>query len=655
MTGRATEIGAISAVAFLLTLVLAAPVLREPSARIFGKETVGRHHDPFTAMQQFARPITLGIYSQPVTDVPGALIARTTNPVAAYNWLVLLTFPLSAAAAFALARHLTLSPAASAMAALAFAFSPFHLAQAAYHPHVAQTQWLPLYFLALWRCLDNSTLVAIAFLAASSIGVALSNFYGGLIAGVLTPVAIGAYWWCTSPREPRSVRPLLVTIGVLGVMAVGALGYGWFAAPAVVVDPGSFGASRNDLFRYSAKWWSYFVPPLAHPSLGEFAARVWQAVGVQAGALEQQVSLGWAIVALGLVALVAWVLRGGHQRSLTIVPVLASVAAVALVCSLSPERTVGSFTFVRPSALLFGVLPMFRAYARFAVVVQLMAALLAGIGAERLWRMGTRSARGACVALVVVAIAEYAVWPPALWRDVLPTQAHRWAAEVPGAVRVLDCAPFTQESESVRWLTGYRVTLRRGSFDDCTEPNFADKLSASGYTHLLVRGGTSEARWFAGGRGREGLHSAARFGDGEVLAVTAATPPVYTFQMRAFGPREYDETWTWRWMGPEASWIVVNRTDRPIVVALDAEMSAFHGARRLEILLDGRHVQTLLVGEHRRLHRIEPLALTPGDHQLTFHPADPPTVADAVMNNGDRRPLSFALGTWHWDVQGTGE
>ena len=36
------------------TLVMAAPVLRAPSERLFGAEIVGRHHDPFTVMQQFA-------------------------------------------------------------------------------------------------------------------------------------------------------------------------------------------------------------------------------------------------------------------------------------------------------------------------------------------------------------------------------------------------------------------------------------------------------------------------------------------------------------------------------------------------------------------------------------------------------------------------
>src|SRR5205807_720140 len=132
--------------------------------RIFGADIVGRHHDPFTVMQQFAHPMSIGVYAQPVTDLTGAAIARVTDAVSAYNWLVLLSFPLSAAAAYLLARHLLLPPAAALFAALLFTWSPFHVAQAAYHPHIAQTQWLPLYLLALWRCLDMATAVAVAAL-----------------------------------------------------------------------------------------------------------------------------------------------------------------------------------------------------------------------------------------------------------------------------------------------------------------------------------------------------------------------------------------------------------------------------------------------------------------------------------------------------------
>ena len=152
---------------------------------------------------------------------------------------------------------------------------------------------------------------------------------------------------------------------------------------------------------------------------------------------------------------------------------------------------------------------MFRAYARFGVVVQLMAALLAGIGAQCLWQSGSRARRMACVVLVALTAGEYAVWPPALSRDVLPTSAHRWVMRPALPIRALDCAPLTPESESVTWLSGYRVALGGGWFDDCAEPNFADKLASGGYTHLIVRRSTSEGSWFAS-HAYAGRHAHAR-------------------------------------------------------------------------------------------------------------------------------------------------
>ena len=149
LRGRVADVVAVSALAAIVTAMLAAPVLRAPAQRVFGMEIVGRHHDPFSVMAQFEQPVTINVFSQPITDAAGALIARLAGPVAAYTWLVLLTFPLSAAAAYLLARHLNLSRPGAAVAAMAFAFSPFHIAQAAYHPQVAQVQWIPLYLLAL--------------------------------------------------------------------------------------------------------------------------------------------------------------------------------------------------------------------------------------------------------------------------------------------------------------------------------------------------------------------------------------------------------------------------------------------------------------------------------------------------------------------------
>ena len=650
MTARAAEVVAVSALAVVLTAALAAPVLIAPSERLFGMATVGRHHDPFTVMEQFGQPIAARTRLQPVTDIPGALLARVSGAVAAYNWLVLLTFPLSAAAAYMLARHLAIAPAAATIAALAFAFSPFHLAHAAYHAHIAQTQWLPLYLLALWRCLDAPTPAAVALLALSVVSVTLSNFYGGMMAAVTTPAAVAAYWYVSSRHRPQPARRLAITLGSLVVTAVAGGAYAWHADRDAITHSVDFGFAREDLFRYSATWWGYLVPPVANPWLGERARQVWDAAGMRTGLLEQQVSLGWGLVALAAVALLA-AGRDRRQPSLAAVPILAIVAGTALLCSLAPERVVGAFTIKGPSAILYDVVPMFRSYARFGAIVQLMTVLLAAIGAARLWSVGTRRTRVTCVALLALAAVEYAVWPPAMSRDVLPTTAHRWIVQQSGAVRALDCSPPTPDAASVPWLSGARIALASGGFGDCAEPNVADKLSAAGFTHLLMRRGTAEARAFGRSPLPAGLELAARFPDAEVLSVTAPAPIVYTEYMAGFSPREADATWTWRWMGTTAYWRVVNRSARPVVADVHVEMASFPAVRHVTLILDGTPVQTTVVNVQRGITTIGPLALMPGDHDLVFEPREPPIVAADVLSNGDRRALSLAVGTWHWTAR----
>jgi hypothetical protein len=650
VSGRVAEVAAILAVATILTVVMAWPVLRAPSDRIFGMEIVGRHHDPFTVMAQFEHPLSHGMFVQPVTDVPGALIARVAGPVAAYNWLVLLTFPLSAGFAYLLARHLALTRAAAAVAALVFAFSPFHLAQAAYHPHIAQTQWLPFYLLALWRCVDRPTPWAIALLVAATATVTLSNFYAGFIAAVLTPVALIAYWLAGVRTHPRPLRRLALTAGSLVAIAAMGLAFVSYTAGEVLTNRQAFAFSKAELTAYSAKWWSFFVPPVEHPLVGRSIMRFWYDAGVREGLLEQQLSLGWGIVALAVVAIAWWLVRG-RGESRPYVPVLVVVASAALLCSLSPEQTFGALTFARPSGWLYELAPMFRAYARFGNVVQLMAALLAGMGVAVLLSSKRRGARVLCALLLSLGVAEYAVSPSALSRDVLPTTAHRWVMDQPGPMQVLDCVPDSLPSVSVPFLTGQRVRLLGGSFSDCGEPEVAPKLAAEGFTHLLVRRGSNDAAGFVAERVPDGLQVVARLKDGQVFKITSAVPVIYTAAMTGFFPREREGDQSWRWMGAEAAWTVVNMNAEPIVATLNLELSAFHHERPLELRLDGRPVSSIQVECARRVYNAGPFTIPSGTHQIVFHATQGPTIAAGVVTNGDTRPLSFALSTWSWNVR----
>lgn len=347
----------------MITIVMAWPVIVSPAERIFGSQIVGRHYDPLLVMFQMAGSGPSGPYIQPVTDGLGWLLARALPPVAAYNVLVLVTFPLAAAAAYALFRYLFDSHAGACVAALAFAFAPVHLAHAAYHPHIAQVQWLPLYLLALFAAIDRPSPWRFAGLAGAAGLLVLSNFYGALIGAVITPVALIAYG-LTTTRVSRRAAHLWPASAMLALLAVVSLAALWLARPDLFGASSRYGVTADNVTRYSARWIAYLIPPIDHVVLGARAARAFARAGVSTDLLEQQLYLGRALlVSAGLAAaiVIARWRRAPEWRPLL---ALAAVGIAAAVVSVGPNGqpcAPGSWVI---ACRLHDVLPMFRAYAR---------------------------------------------------------------------------------------------------------------------------------------------------------------------------------------------------------------------------------------------------------------------------------------------------
>ena len=339
------------AVAFALTVVMAAPVILTPGERIFGAGDILSRPDPnrdaLVVIGQFRTGQVPSPYLQPVTDLPGQVLTSILDPMIAYNIVVLLTFPLSTLAAYLLACHLSLPHFGAMVAGLAYAFLPFHVIQAGGHPHIAQTQWLPLYLLALWRFVDCPGPGRAAWVLIAAALAALADFYTGFIIAVISPVAVLAAGW-VGPRRSGGPRWRNIFLTLLGLAVVLAIGYA--AVRSLLPDATSIAMERLDLFTWSAKWWSYLIPPADHPLLGRAVREFWAARGVGADQLEhQQVSLGLALVALALIPLWRFVRGERDNAAIRMAPALAMLGAAALVCSLSPERRVVLLRTVRRS------------------------------------------------------------------------------------------------------------------------------------------------------------------------------------------------------------------------------------------------------------------------------------------------------------------
>lgn len=648
--------GLVVALALAVTVFMAAPVVRSPSERIFGSGEILSREDPsrdaLVVIDQFRTGRVPPPYLQPLTDIPGRVLARLIGPVTAYNLLVLVTFPLAALAAYLLARYVLDSHLAAMVAGLAYAFLPFHVMQAGGHPHIAQTQWLPLYLLALWAHLDRPDLVRAVLLLLAGAAAALADFYTGFMIAVLSPVAILGYG-IGSPRRTPESRGRRMAVTAIVLIAAGTLGLGAirYFAPSILANPASTAFARSELFEWSARWWSYLIPPADHPIWGTAVMEFWSRRGVGLTLLEhQQVSLSLSLLALSIVPLWRFVRGDRGTPSTRVAPALLVLAAIALLCSLSPERTIGSFTFIRPSALLYEVAPMFRAYARFGVVVGLMVSLLAGAGVAVLWR-SRGAGRGIAGALLSLAVLECAPLPPWRSRDLLPTAAHQWIRSQPAPMQVLDCVDPIRVSDTLAatFLGQAASVPGRPGLDDCGEPRLGEKLRALGYTHVIVRRDTPVGAWLANDTGRFAAQTALApligFQRASVLAVNADRPRAYLSAWLGFHPREYEGRRTWRWMANVGTMRFAVTQEQPEAI-LDLELRSFPADRRVEWLVNGRSLGELDVTPEWRVHQLRLGPLGRGETALTLSCREPAVIADEALGNRDPRALGLAIGAW---------
>jgi hypothetical protein len=636
---RPAEFAGAFALGLALTMAMAWPVVLGPAEMVFGREIVGRHHDPFTVMMQMAGSGPALPYVQPATDWLGWLLARVLDPVVAYNVLVLSTFPLALAAAYALARYLFASRLAALVAGAAFAFAPLHLAHAAYHPHVAQTHWLPLYLLALVAAIDRPTRPRAVWLALACGGLVLSNFYAGLIGAVITPFVLPVYWW-VSPRAARGARNLLAPAAVLGALAIAGAAAVRTVAPEVFAQP-AFATQASDVARYSARWWAYLVPPVEHVAFGEWASAVFGRAGESIALVEQQVYVSYAVVVLAAIASAAAVARWRSEPQWRPVLLVIPLALAAVALSLGPGRAPCAPGSWIPACLFHDVAPMFRAYARFAFVTHLSLAIAAGAGVVLLAR---RSRAGAVVAAGLLLVAGFEYWPmPARARDVLPTMAHRWLMGQPADQLTLDCMPPRTRDAQVSWLMRRPIRFLGQDVPDCTAPDLAPILSALGYTHILIR----QPRNWPDDMGA-GFAVAADFPDSRVYAVTAAAPPVLTIRVDGFFDREREAEAAWRWMGPEGRWTVRNTTTTARRVRLDAWLESAGWPRDVDVTIDGAPAGRVHVAAELQPVSVGPWTLTPGDHVVGFAARGRPFQPSAAAGSPDSRRLTIAFhgATW---------
>ena len=453
-----------------------------------------------------------------------------------------------------------------------------------------------------------------------------------MIAGVVTPVIIVAFW-AIRPDALENYRALIRPFAVFLTLVIAAIAIVLVMRPDVFSRAYASQFPIDEIGLYRARWWAYFTPSVDHPALGSIAWNVFGRFGINLELLEEQIFVGFAFMALALIALAvsAWTWRPEWRYVIAI----SAVGVAAALVSVGPTTGGCEPLSVVPACLFFRVVPVFRAYARFAIIVNLAVAIAAGAGAAML---AGRSRVGQLTAAALLAIGVFEFWPlPMRAHDVLPTSAHRWLASQPASGAAFDCYPANQADRLVPWLMGRQLSFLNDTVKTCSDPELGRKLAALGYTHLIVRGGEASSKPVQ--PLPPGIAVAEDFPDSHVYTVASTLPPVVTVAASGFYDYEHQNDDWWRWMSPNGRWTVRNTTAMVQTVTLSVDLVPIGTPRTLTVTLDAGPSTSLPLGMTRRQYTLGPWVLAPGDHTLVFTADGEPTrPSDLVDDSKDTTP-----------------
>jgi hypothetical protein len=331
----------------------------------------------------------------------------THNPYAAHNFVLLLSFVLSASGMYYLVRHLTGDRGAAAVSAISFAFCPYVFAHTA-HIQLLLTAGLPYSLLAFQSMADRPTPGRGALLGVAMAAQAMCCGYYGVFVMLMVGWAILVV---ATTRRLWGSRAYWTAIGVAAVCSI------VLVAPAFAPYVGlqkveGFTRQLDQARQYSSNWSDYFA--------SSAYSHAWLL-----GHLPPWVEVAFPGAVAGIFGVAgAWVSRRRERGEQVIL--YGGLALMACWASFGPPAMLYS--------ALYKAVPVFsllRAPARFGLIVVFGLSVLAGLAVSRFARASGHPA-AAAAALAVVALAE--LREPNVMRAVAPVApVYRLLATLPRA------------------------------------------------------------------------------------------------------------------------------------------------------------------------------------------------------------------------------
>jgi len=354
------------------------------------------------------------------------------TPILAYNIQVLANFFLMGVIIYLLALYLTNNVYASFFSAVIFAFCPYQFARTWQHLGLTYNQWIPLIIFSAIMLKDsdsgkNRLLFFLSVLLLLSFDWSIIYIAGVAFTGYLAYCLF--YNWKTKISGASALvfkdLAYLKRVIIIGVISLTVFSPQFFPVVRNMTHPPVAKASAfnplnrpfTDLFTQSAKPLSYLLPAAVHPVFGKFTDQFIGSPLYGVSYTEHTLYLGWVPIILAFIAYRKW--RKNKKLRITnnedfYIGLFVFLAIVAWLFSQPPYFTFPYFKVYMPSFFMYKILPMFRAYCRFGIVVMFAVSVLAGFGLKFiLERFKSNRAKALFTSLVCgLALFEFVNFPP---------------------------------------------------------------------------------------------------------------------------------------------------------------------------------------------------------------------------------------------------
>lgn len=402
-----------------------------------------QNHQPDTSCTMIAAPF--GIDSSgsgyPIWNFINKWLTILTSNIFAYNAEVLIGFLLSAMFMYFLAFYLSQDTVCSVFSAVLYAFCPYHFVRNWQHLGLGQIQWMPLYILALFKLRKNPDSKHVILATIALFLVFSFDLYYAYFMLIVTALFVIFLLAKNRKDKIRVISRLFIAVFLVFLLISPSVYQIFKSRPKYASKEASahnpFVRPFEDLFAQSARPLSYFLPATVHPLFGQFTEGFLGSPLYGESLTEHTLYLGWLPLILVFVAI-----RERRRRREQLpenenfnTGFFIFMAFSAWIFSQPPWWNIFGFKLYMPTFFLYKILPMFRAYCRFGIVVMLAVAVLAGIGLKFiLGNLGDKKKKNAfAVFAFVLVLFEFWNYPPYKVIDVAQFPAvYDWLKEQPG-------------------------------------------------------------------------------------------------------------------------------------------------------------------------------------------------------------------------------